>query len=88
MNTGEEVLILKGTITDVHPREWYRHLVRTGRIVVKMQLVDKSERLIIAEAFFEGTARWGLLGGSMLFADIRVVDEITDYILHHMSSAR
>lgn len=75
-----EVLILDGTVTEIQPREWYKQLVKSGKIVVNVKFVDKSESLVIAESTFEGTAKWGLLGGGMVFADIRVVDEILDYL--------
>lgn len=80
LDIKEGVLILDGTITEISPKEWYKQIVKSGKIVVKVRLIDKEESLVIAEAYFEGTAKWGLLGGGMVFADIRLVNEITDYL--------
>lgn len=80
LDIREGVLILEGTVTEVSPKEWYKQIVKSGKIVVKVRLIDKEESLVIAEAYFEGTAKWGLLGGAMVFADIRLVNEIADYL--------
>lgn len=80
LDIREGVLILDGTITEVSPKEWYKQIVKSGKIVVKVRLIDKEESLVVAEAYFEGTAKWGLLGGGMVFADIRIVNEIADYL--------
>lgn len=80
LDIREGVLILDGTITEVSPKEWYKQIVKSGKIVVKVRLIDKEESLVVAEAYFEGTAKWGLLGGGMVFADIRLVNEIADYL--------
>jgi len=71
--------MLQGTLTDFSPKNWYKQLIITGRIVVDVQFIDKSDRRVIAQAIFEGTARWGVLGGGMAFADNRLVDEIIEY---------
>lgn len=80
LDVKEGVLILDGTVTKVSPKEWYKQIVKSGKVVVKVRLIDKEESLVIAEAYFEGTAKWGILGGGMVFADIRLVHEIVDYL--------
>lgn len=80
LDLSTDVLIVDGTITEISPSEWYKQIVKSGKIVVKVRFIDKSESLVIAESSFEGTAKWGLLGGGRVFADIRVVDEIVDYL--------
>lgn len=42
--------------------------------------MDKSKNKVIAEATFEGTAKWGILGGGMTFADDRLISEIVEYM--------
>ncbi|MGI9533746.1 MAG: hypothetical protein ACR2NW_02245 [Thermodesulfobacteriota bacterium] len=74
------VLIVDGTVTDMQPPEWYKQIVKTGKIVIKVRFIDKAESLVIAESTFEGTSKWGLLGGAMVFADVRAIDEIFDYL--------
>jgi hypothetical protein len=78
LNKG--VLILDGTLRNFTPKAWYKQLVKTGKIVVDMRFVDKSKNKVIAEARFEGTAKWGILGGGMTFADDRLISEIVEYI--------
>lgn len=80
VDINKSVLILDGTLTDFSPKDWYKQLVNTGRIVVDVQFIDKSDGRVIAEAKFEGTAKWGVLGGGMAYADNRLVDEIIEYI--------
>ncbi|HEX9665854.1 MAG TPA: hypothetical protein VGA95_04765 [Thermodesulfobacteriota bacterium] len=74
------VLILDGTLRDFTPKDWYKQLVTTGKIVVDIRFVDKADNNVIADATFEGTAKWGLLGGGMIFADHRLISEIVKYI--------
>ena len=74
------VLILDGIITDIQPPEWYKQIVKDVTITTNVRLIDKAESLVIAEVYFEGTAKWGLLGGTSVFADIRLVDEIINYL--------
>ena len=74
------VLILDGALIDFTPKDWYKQLVKTGKIAVNIHFIDKAENNVIAEAIFEGTAKWGLLGGGMAFADDRLISEIVDYI--------
>jgi len=80
LDISNGVLILDGTITEVKPREWYKQAVSNVRVVVKVRLIDKSESLVIAEAYFEGTASWGVLSGGKVVADMRLINEITDYL--------
>jgi hypothetical protein len=74
------VLILDGTLREFTPKDWYKQLVKTGKIVVDIRFVDKANNNVIAEAAFEGTTKWGLLGGGMTFADDRLISEVVDYI--------
>ena len=53
-----------------------------------MRFIDKAESLVIAESKFEGTAKWGLLGGGMVFADVRAIDEIVDYLTENYNSRK
>ena len=48
------VLILDGTLRDFTPKDWYKQLVKTGKIVVDIRFVDKANNNVIAEAAFEG----------------------------------
>ena len=74
------VLIVDGTVTDIQPPEWYKQIVKSGKIVINVRFIDKAESTVIAESTFEGTSKWGLLGGGMVFADVRAIDEIVDYL--------
>lgn len=80
LDISNGVLILDGTITEVKPKEWYKQAVSNIKVVVKVRLIDKAESLVIAEAYFEGTASWGVLGGGKVVADKRLIDEIVDYL--------
>lgn len=80
VDISEDVLLLQGTITEINPIEWYKQLVNNVTIIVNVKFVEKSSGNIVAEADFEGKAKWGIFGGSRVFADIRVVDEIVAYI--------
>ncbi len=88
LDISEGVLILDGTIVEVKPKEWYRQLVENAKIVVRVRLIDKQENIVIAEAFFEGTAKWGILGGARVFADMRLIDEIVDYLKQNYPTPR
>ena len=74
------VLIVDATVTEIQPPEWYKQVVKTGKIIITVRFIDKVESLVIAESSFEGTAKWGILGGGMVFADVRAIDEIVDYL--------
>lgn len=80
VDISEDVLLLQGTITEINPIEWYRQIVNNVTIIVNVKFVEKRSGNIIAEADFEGKAKWGIFGGSRMFADIRVVDEIVSYV--------
>lgn len=80
LDITNSVLIVDGTVTDMQPPEWYKQIIKTGKIVIKVRFIDKAESLVIAESTFEGTSKWGLLGGAMVFADVRAIDEIVDYL--------
>ena len=82
----EGVLIVDGTISEIQPPEWYNQMVKSVKIIIHVRFIDKSESLVIAESSFEGTAKWGLLGGTQVFADVRVIDELVDYIKLNYSS--
>ena len=77
------VLIVDATITEIQPPEWYKQVIKTGTVIITVRFIDKSESLVIAESKFEGKAKWGLLGGGMVFADVRAIDEIVDYLVEN-----
>jgi len=79
------VLIVDATITEIQPPEWYKQVIKTGTIIITVRFIDKAESLVIAESSFEGKAKWGLLGGGMVFADVRAIDEIVDYLKDNYS---
>ena len=74
------VLIVDGTVTKISPPEWYKQMIKSVTISINVRFIDKSESLVIAESSFEGTAKWGLLGGTQVFADVRAIDELVDYM--------
>ena len=80
LDFSDGVLIVDGTVTEVSPPEWYKQMVKSGKIIINVRFIDKAESLVIAESSFEGTAKWGILGGGMVFADVRAIDELTDYL--------
>ena len=80
------VLIVDATITEIQPPEWYKQVVKSGKVIITVRFIDKAESLVIAESKFEGTAKWGLLGGGMVFADVRAIDEIVDYLTENYTS--
>lgn len=80
VDISDEVLVAEGTITEITPIEWYKQLVNNVTIVVNVKFVQKSTGNTVSEAEFEGKAKWGIFGGSRVFADIRVTDEIVAYI--------
>lgn len=80
LDVTDGVLIIDGTVTDIQPPEWYKQIIKTGKIVIKVRFIDKAESLVIAESAFEGTSKWGLLGGTRVLADSRAVDELVSYI--------
>lgn len=86
LDFSNRVLIVDATITDIQPPEWYKQVVKTGKVIITVRFIDKTESLVIAESSFEGTAKWGLLGGGMVFADVRAIDEIVDYMKDNYSS--
>lgn len=81
------VLIVDGTVTDIQPPEWYKQIVKTGKIVINVRFIDKAESLVIAESTFEGTSKWGLFGGGMVLADVRAIDELVEYLRINYTSA-
>ena len=82
----DSVIVMEGTVTDFTPRDWYKQLIESGKIVVRIRFIDKSNQYIVADASFEGTAKWGALGGGMHFADKRLVDEIVKFIKVNFSN--
>ncbi len=75
------VMIIDGTIIDIQPPEWYKQLVRTTSIVIKIRFTDKESGTLIAESSFEGTSKFGLISGSVLLgASGRATDEIISYL--------
>lgn len=80
VDISEDVLVLQGTITEIYPLEWYKQIVKSVTIEINVKFIEKNSGNIVAEANFEGKAKWGILGGTRVFADIRVVDEIVAYI--------
>ncbi len=80
VDISENVLVLQGTITEIYPLEWYKQIVKSVTIAINVKFVEKDTGNIVADADFEGKAKWGILGGTRVFADIRVVDEIVAYI--------
>lgn len=80
VDISEDVLVLQGTITEIYPLEWYKQIVKSVTIAINVKFIEKSSGNLVAEADFEGKAKWGILGGTRVLADIRVVDEIVAYI--------
>lgn len=80
LDISKGVLIVDGTVTDIQPPEWYKQIVKSVTIVIKVRFIDKAESLVIAESSFEGTSKLGLLGGMRVVADDKVIGEIVDYI--------
>ena len=83
---SEGVLIVDGTVTEIEPPEWYNQMVKSVKIAINVRFIDKSESLVIAESSFEGTAKWGLFGGMQVFADVRAIDELVDYIKNNYAA--
>ncbi len=80
LEISEGVLLMEGTVVEVSPVEWYKQIVNNGIVKVNIRIIEKENNKLIAEADFEGTAKWGLFGGGRVFADMRLIDEIASYI--------
>lgn len=80
LEISDSVLVLQGNIVELTPIEWYKQLVKSAKVTVNVKLVDKSNGEVIANPVFEGTAKWGILGGTRVLADVRLVEEIVEYI--------
>lgn len=81
VDTSRNVMTIDGAIVDINPPEWYKQLTKTASIVIRIKFIDKEEGTLIAESKFEGTAKFGLLSGSILLgASGRATDEIVDYL--------
>ena len=85
VDLSDRVLILDGTMVGYTPTVWYRRIVNTGRVIANVRFIDKSENKVIAEASFEGTAEGGIFGGGMHFANVRLADEVVQYIKRNFS---
>jgi len=80
LDISEGVLLMEGNVIEVSPVEWYKQIVSNGIVNVNIKFIEKGSNELIAEADFEGTAKWGLFGGGRAFADMRLIDEIVSYI--------
>ena len=75
LDITESVLIIDGTVIDIQPPEWYKQIIKSGKISIKVRFIDKAESLVIAESTFEGSSK-----GMRVQAEKEVVDELVDYI--------
>ncbi|NIP29473.1 MAG: hypothetical protein GTO02_03760 [Candidatus Dadabacteria bacterium] len=80
LDVSESVLIFEGDIVDLTPIEWYKQIVKSAKVSVNVKLIDKATGEVIGNPIFEGTAKWGILGGTRILADLRLVEEIVEYL--------
>ena len=80
LDISNGVLVVDATVTDIQPPEWYKQIFKTCTIVIKVRFIDKADDIVIAESTFEGTSKWGFISGGMVFADVRAIDELFEYI--------